>query len=64
MNLLSLHQIHCPYCGERIDVLVDCSEPSQSYIEDCQVCCRPIAMFVEIDPDGDVDVQARHENEC
>ena len=64
MNLLSLHQIHCPYCGEQIDIVVDCSEPSQSYIEDCQVCCRPIGIEVEVDADGEVGLEVRHENDC
>ncbi len=32
----------CPYCGERISVLIDTSVDSQQYIEDCEVCCRPI----------------------
>jgi hypothetical protein len=34
--------IHCPYCGEPNQVLLDPGEVGQSYIEDCQVCCRPI----------------------
>ena len=55
--------ISCPYCGESISVLVDDSLPEQSYIEDCQVCCRPIVMDVVVDPDGDVAVSARSENE-
>jgi len=34
----------CPYCGEQISVLVETSVASQSYIEDCEVCCRPIQL--------------------
>ncbi len=34
----------CPYCGEEIEVAVDCSVRRQVYIEDCQVCCRPIVI--------------------
>lgn len=34
--------IYCPYCGELIQVLIDTSDLGQEYIEDCQVCCRPI----------------------
>ena len=64
MNELLLEQGYCPYCGERIELLVDRSEPSQSYIEDCQVCCRPIVVAIEVDPDGQVMLQLRHENEC
>ena len=43
--------IQCPYCWETIGILVDCSVEQQSYIEDCQVCCRPIVMEVELDDD-------------
>ncbi len=32
----------CPWCGEEISMLVDLSVPAQTYIEDCEVCCRPI----------------------
>ena len=39
--------IDCPYCGERIGVLLDPSEAGQTYTEDCQVCCRPIIVSVE-----------------
>ena len=46
---LLVEQVTCPYCGERIDILVDPSIPEQSYIEDCQVCCRPITINVQIE---------------
>lgn len=55
--------ISCPYCGESISVLIDNSLPEQNYVEDCQVCCRPIEMNVTVDVDGDVAVTARSENE-
>ncbi len=33
----------CPYCGEKISMLLDLSlDDTQTYIEDCEVCCRPI----------------------
>ena len=38
--------IACPYCGETITILVDASAGAQRYIEDCQVCCRPITIAV------------------
>jgi hypothetical protein len=31
----------CPYCWERISMLLD-EEMERNYIEDCEVCCRPI----------------------
>ena len=36
--------INCPYCGESLEVAVDYSAGEQDYIEDCQVCCRPIEL--------------------
>ena len=63
MPEISETHISCPYCGESISVLVDDSLPEQCYIEDCQVCCRPIVLDVSIDMDGDVVVSARSENE-
>ena len=32
----------CPYCWEEISMLIDASVSSQSYIEDCEICCNPI----------------------
>ena len=41
-------QITCPYCWEAITLLVDPSE-SQTYTEDCFICCRPILVSSEVD---------------
>ena len=38
------HGFECPYCGAPITMLVDLSVPDQEYIEDCEVCCNPIAV--------------------
>jgi hypothetical protein len=57
------HDIGCPYCGEVITILVDDSQTDQQYIEDCQVCCRPIILHVSVDGDGDAAVMAMAENE-
>ena len=37
----------CPYCWERISMVVDLSVGQQSYIEDCEVCCRPIQLDIK-----------------
>ncbi|MDH5426099.1 MAG: CPXCG motif-containing cysteine-rich protein [Gammaproteobacteria bacterium] len=55
--------IQCPYCGESIDVLIDCSVADQQYIEDCQVCCRPINFSVRVDDTAGFTLQVYHENE-
>jgi hypothetical protein len=32
----------CPYCMETISMLIEVFSGDQSYIEDCEVCCKPI----------------------
>ena len=46
--------LDCPYCGERISMLLDLSAGGQRYIEDCEVCCRPILVRygVHVGEDG------------
>ena len=56
-------RIGCPYCGESITIVVDDSVPEQTYIEDCEVCCRPIVMHTMVDGDGDVTVDARTDSD-
>jgi len=63
MPELAEQSIGCPYCGESIIVLIDDSLPEQNYIEDCQVCCRPIVFDVAVGGDGEMAVTVRAENE-
>ena len=63
MNLLQENTISCPYCGELITILVDGSVEEQQYIEDCQVCCRPINIRVTVSADGSCQIDAMDENE-
>jgi hypothetical protein len=53
----------CPYCGEQIDVLVDCSAGSQEYVEDCSVCCRPIVVRLVVEDGELVGLEGRSEND-
>lgn len=40
----------CAYCGENNTTFVDPSQGnSYSYIEDCQVCCRPNLLNIHYD---------------
>jgi len=55
--------IDCPYCGERIEIVVDLSVDEQCYIEDCSVCCRPIVLTTTVDTDGEATVVAAHEDD-
>ena len=54
--------VQCPYCGEAIELLVEDSAELQEYVEDCQVCCRPIAVRVALE-DGELQVRVCAEND-
>ena len=64
MNTTDTANIICPYCGEKVVIVVDCSIPSQDYIEDCEICCRPITLGITITENDRISVVARQENEC
>jgi len=56
--------IHCPYCGEGFETVVDLSAGSQQYTEDCAVCCRPIEIAVNVDDNSDLqDIRTRTDRE-
>lgn len=38
----------CPYCWQQISMLLDASA-SQTYIEDCEVCCNPIQISTQFE---------------
>ncbi|KPM78864.1 MULTISPECIES: CPXCG motif-containing cysteine-rich protein [Pseudoalteromonas] len=64
MNQLTEKKITCPYCGEQIDILLDPADLNQQYIEDCQVCCKPInfLVFESIDEELSVTVSSDDES--
>ena len=43
------HFFTCPYCWEEISMVLDTSVSSQTYVEDCEVCCRPISVHYVIE---------------
>lgn len=63
MNDLVETAVFCPYCGEKLSVLIEPLEEEQEYIEDCQVCCRPIVFHVSVQPDGSPTINVHSENE-
>lgn len=64
MNQLTEKSIGCPYCGETIDVLLDAADLDQQYIEDCQVCCKPIIFKVFEDTDAELGVNVYSEDDA
>ncbi len=54
----------CDSCGEEIVIPVDVTEgSSQTYVEDCPVCCRASIIHVEIDEDGNSQAWAEPEQD-
>jgi Cysteine-rich CPXCG len=50
--------VTCPYCGEPNEIALDPGSGSdQEYVEDCQVCCRPLLMYVHYDRLGHAEVE-------
>ena len=45
------HEFTCPYCGEEISMVLDLSVDRQTYIEDCEVCCKPIEVSFTVEDD-------------
>lgn len=53
----------CPSCGESLELTVDWSAGRQEYIEDCQVCCKPMQVRIRVSSDGTSSVEVRSEDE-
>jgi len=57
-------EIECPYCGEWVTIFVDPGGGhTQTYVEDCPVCCRPWTVHaVEEEPGGFAVALARDDD--
>jgi hypothetical protein len=53
----------CAFCGEACLTFVDFSAGGQqSYVEDCQVCCRPNVLYVRVDEETlDIEIDTEYE---
>jgi hypothetical protein len=49
----------CPYCWQQISMVLDISEPHQSYVEDCEVCCKPIEVEYTLEDESIAEFEAR-----
>lgn len=62
--MIETYRVSCPYCGETYEAIIDGSVEQQDYIEDCEVCCRPILFHVSIDLHADLVVEMRREDDA
>jgi hypothetical protein len=53
------HFFTCPYCWEEISMVLDTSVKSQTYVEDCEVCCNPIEVRYAIEDDAILDFSVK-----
>jgi len=53
--------VSCPACWETIELSLDLSAGTQTYTEDCSVCCNPMTVHLWVADDGEeytVEVEA------
>ncbi|MBN3580887.1 CPXCG motif-containing cysteine-rich protein [Algoriphagus aestuarii] len=53
------HFFQCPYCLAEISMLIDPSINAQQYIEDCEVCCNPMELRIELEEGEIISFEAR-----
>ena len=52
------------YCGQTTTIMLDPGGGTvQSYVEDCEVCCRPWQLTVTFDEEGRAEVIVEREEE-
>ena len=53
----------CPYCAAEISMVIDYTAGRrQQFTYDCEVCCQPIAIRLEVGADGVTDFIADQES--
>lgn len=48
----------CPYCWEEISMVLDTSVRTQTYVEDCEVCCHSIQVRYSVEADAITEFEA------
>jgi len=62
--MLESISFNCPYCASPNESALDPHQGSrQEWITDCEVCCKPIVVQIELDGEELLSVSARQENE-
>jgi len=53
------YEFSCPYCGEKLSIRIDVTGGErQVFVYDCEVCCRPIQIQLEINENEISDFSA------
>ena len=52
--------VSCPYCGESSELPLDLAGGViQEYVQDCEVCCQPWLVRVQLDGRGNASVSVK-----
>lgn len=51
------HFTSCPFCNAEVSFLLDPSVSFQKYIEDCEVCCRPLEITLRFEGEDLIEFQ-------
>ena len=54
--------VQCPSCWETIELELDLSAGSATYVEDCPVCCHPMQVRLAVGEDQSYGVEVEAEN--
>jgi hypothetical protein len=49
---VGIHPITCPWCFESVEILLESDSEAGEWVEDCPVCCHPIALEAVDNGDG------------
>lgn len=53
----------CPYCDQTLSVRLDVTGgQKQSFVYDCEICCRPVLLRFELEGEEVVNFTAEPEN--
>ena len=64
MALEQYEEFSCPYCGETNQLLVDFSGGrAQEFVVDCEVCCAPIIIRLQLRGQEIITLDVQRENE-
>jgi predicted RNA-binding Zn-ribbon protein involved in translation (DUF1610 family) len=53
-------EVQCPCCGEALVLRVDRGQSRRfEYVEDCEVCCRPMQVRGRTTDEGEHEIEVR-----
>jgi hypothetical protein len=54
--MLSSETVQCPFCGQTFELEIEYVACPQSFVTDCEICCRPMEVRVSCEAGGIAEV--------